>query len=109
MGDALTIYTPYIGDFVEREFKRLDMEAGRRKQWFTFSILHVIRGSTAVWGRGVKDSVPRRLINIFSETLNELIEGKEVLNGYRFEAVIRSRVRSYRVIRMEEHENDAPS
>lgn len=101
MGDALTVYTPYIREFVEREFERLDKEAGRRKQWFTFSVLHVIRGTTSVWGRGSKDSIPRRLINIFSETLSELIDGTEVLEGYRFEAVMRCRVRSYRVVRVD--------
>lgn len=62
----------------------------------------MIRGTTSVWGRGSKDSVPRRLINIFSETLNELIDGKEVLAGYKFETVIRSRVRSYKVSRVPE-------
>lgn len=97
----MTVYTPYIKEFVDREFERLDREAGRRKTWFTFSIIHVIRGTTSVWGRSSKDNIPRRLINIFSDTLNELIEGKEVLEGYRFEAVIRSRVRSYKVIRVD--------
>lgn len=96
----MTVYTPYIKDFVEREFERLDEEAGRKKQWFTFSIMHVVRGTTSVWGKGAKDSIPRRLINIFSETLDELIEGVEVLPGYKFEAVIRSRVRSYKVTRI---------
>lgn len=102
MGDTLTVYTPYIKEFVEREFERLDSEAGRRKAWFTFSIKHVIRGTTGVWGKGEKDSIPRRLINIFSETLNELISGKEVVEGYKFEAVIQSRVRSYKVTRIED-------
>lgn len=59
----------------------------------------MIRGTTAIWGRGEKSSLPRKLINKYSEALNKIIEGKEQIEGYRFEAVVRSSVRSYKVSR----------
>lgn len=98
--DYLDIFSGKLLRFVTNEFERLDKESARPKKSFTFSVKHCIRGTTAVWGRGEKFSVPRQLTTGYTYTLGKLCEGEIGIPGYKFEQITFSRKATYRVSRV---------
>ena len=61
--------------FLAREFRRQGKMKQRTVLSFSFTIHHVILGTTAVWGRGRKASSPRAMMVRYSIVLNDLVEG----------------------------------
>jgi hypothetical protein len=88
-----------LKEFLDREFRRQNADRSVPLNSFTFSVQHVLRGTTAVWGRSAKTNVSRGLMTTYTVILTELVRGKIKIEPYRFESFTRSRKIVYRVTR----------